>query len=130
MIKFKAFGHKNILGTHAKTLEITKDRELTTKGDCIIGVNSDFSFPELKKVLKAKKIKLILEVDGLKEEITAIPNPDFSSSTELVIRKTDFLSERTLAIKADKGVKDLSRDFVEKLKNPDSVLKVFVSTLE
>ena len=130
MIKFKAFGHKNILGTHAKTLEITKDRELTTKGDCIIGVNSDFSFPELKKVLKAKKIKLILEVDGLKEEITAIPNPDFSSSTELVIRKTDFLSERTLAIKADKAVKDLSRDFVEKLKNPDSVLKVFVSTLE
>ena len=33
-------GHKNILSLHQKTLEITKDDELTSNGDCIVGVLS------------------------------------------------------------------------------------------
>jgi len=36
----------------------------------------------------------------------------------MVLRKSDFPSDRTLGIHADKAAKDLSRDLVEKLKNP------------
>ena len=36
-------GHKNILSLHEKTIEITKDSELTTNGDCIVGVGADIS---------------------------------------------------------------------------------------
>ena len=32
-------GHKNILSLHEKTIEITKDSELTTNGDCIVDVS-------------------------------------------------------------------------------------------
>ena len=31
-------GHKNILSLHKKTIEITKDSQLTVNGDCIVGV--------------------------------------------------------------------------------------------
>ncbi len=34
-------GHKHVLSLHEKTLEITKDKELTPQGDCIVGVNSE-----------------------------------------------------------------------------------------
>ena len=36
-------GHKHVLSLHEKTLEITKDKELTPQRDCIVGVNSDLS---------------------------------------------------------------------------------------
>jgi len=38
-IPFK--GHKNILSLHKKTIEITKESELTINGDCIIGTSAD-----------------------------------------------------------------------------------------
>ena len=36
-----AQGHPNILGTHRMTFEITKEHELSRRGDCIIAVNDD-----------------------------------------------------------------------------------------
>ena len=51
-IKFS--GHENIRSTHKKTIEITKDSELTTKGDCIIGVNASYSCLDLPSSLKEK----------------------------------------------------------------------------
>jgi len=33
-------GHQNIRSLHQRTIEITKDSELTTRGDCIIGINA------------------------------------------------------------------------------------------
>ncbi len=50
-IKFYAYGHENITGKHKTTLEFTKDKSLTEKGDCIIGVNSDFDLDENKKFI-------------------------------------------------------------------------------
>jgi len=41
-----------------------------------------------------------------------------SHPNDLVIRKSEFISDRTLAIKADKSSGDLSKAVVEKLKNP------------
>ncbi|HIG98004.1 TPA: DUF371 domain-containing protein, partial [Candidatus Woesearchaeota archaeon] len=40
---FTAHGHPNILATHRTTLEITKDSELTTRGNCVVAVAADFS---------------------------------------------------------------------------------------
>ena len=34
-------GHRNILSLHEKTIEITKDSELTTNGDCIVGIGAN-----------------------------------------------------------------------------------------
>ena len=47
-------GHKNILSLHEKTIEITKDSELTTNGDCIVGVGADISCIDLPEKMKKK----------------------------------------------------------------------------
>lgn len=138
--EFSAYGHTNITALHATTLELTKDPELSTKGDCIIAVKADFELERLRRFLSCKKIRIIIRITGLKtagltneitasgltEEITAIPNPGFSSSHELVIRKTDFCSERTFAVKADKAAKDIDRRIACALKNTDCRIKATI----
>ncbi len=131
-IVFTAFGHKNVLLTHRTTLEFTKHSSLTKKGDCIVGVKADFSLEKIKKFFsenpesktKGKKIVLMLRAGNSQERITAVPNRNFSSEEEMVIRKGEFISERTFATNSDKAAKELSRDFVEKLKSP--LCKIYV----
>jgi hypothetical protein len=127
-----AFGHVNVLAIHPTTLMITKDKELSKQGDCIIAVGADKATadlsPEFKQKLRDPNTKLIMliESDGLTEQITAYGSAklDFSSSVEMVVRKSDFASERTLAVKANRAANDLSRDFVEKLRNPKNQVKI------
>ena len=42
----------------------------------------------------------------------------------MVIRKSDYVCERTLAVGADKAANDLSRALVEKLKNPKQEVRI------
>ncbi len=124
-MRIYAFGHKNIQATHRTTLEITKDPALTRKGNCIIGINSDFDSKEIKEFIKDKdKIKMILEIESLRDEISFVPNKDFDSKHEIVIRLSDFASDRTLGIKADKSSAEISRKMIEKMKKPASRIKI------
>ena len=133
--KFNAYGHPSILATHKTTLEFTKDAELTLKGDCIVGVNADFDLDKLRNFIKKsnnKKITITIKpvtedrkLAKIKEKITSQINPNFNHDKELVIRKTDFASERTFAIKADKAAFELNGDligFLKKKKNKISVV--------
>ena len=132
---FKAKGHKNLLGTHATTLEFTKDLELTLKGDCIIGVKSDFSVEELKKLKGKIKITLsAAKITGNVSEkesdiITAEINPYFNDDREMVIRTSDFTDKRTFAVNATKAAKDINRELIEKLKNPDTELHIKIEEI-
>src|SRR3989344_1528749 len=99
LYKFHAYGHPNILGTHKTTLEFTKDEELTLNGDCIIGTKADFELSKLNEFIKNannKKITITIETADkkIKEMVTAELNPNFNDDNELVIRKTEFVSER------------------------------------
>ncbi|MBI2654526.1 DUF371 domain-containing protein [Candidatus Woesearchaeota archaeon] len=119
--KFIAYGHPNILATHKTTLEFTKDKVLSLKGDCIVGVNADFDLNELKKFIrKSKNNKVAIKIQSsnkkFQETINAQINPKFNSNKELVIRKTDFVSERTFAIKSNKAAFEVNRDLIEFLK--------------
>ena len=126
-MEFVACGNSNIRATHKTTIELTKDKELSLKGDCIIGVNAGFNINSLKRFVrenKDKKIRIIFSVDNLKEEIIAELNPVFSDHKELVIRKSDFISKRTFAIKANKAACDLDRKLVSLMKDPDKMIKI------
>ena len=130
MVVFNITGHKNILGTHKNTIEFTKDSDLSLKGDCIIGVRADYDLDSLKTLVKNNsELKIIIKVDNLIEEIKAVSNPNFNDEHEIVIRKTDFVSGRTLAVKADKAVIDLDRSLLKKLKNPDAIGKVEITEI-
>ena len=125
-MKFTASGHSNVCSTHATTLEITKDTELTPKGDCIIAVNADYSLEDVKRLLDKDKLTLTMEADGLKETIHFTPNKLFNDEKEIVIRTTDFISKRTLGIQSDKAAKDLSKEFIEKLRNKDKKIIITI----
>ncbi len=119
-MKFFIKGHENMLAKHHSTLEFTKDNFLTKKGDCIIGVGADFDYKELMRLTKKDSIKITITVDDIKDTITAKVNKDFDHKHEIVIRKTSFLSDRTLGIYADKAAVDLDRSLIQKLKNPEA----------
>lgn len=130
MIKFSAYGHENILATHKTTLEFTKDKSLTKKGDCIIGINSDLDLNSIKKFIKKikkKNIKIIIRINNKKEIINCKINKNFNSNREIVIRKSNYSDKRTFAINADKAACDVRREIIKELKNPDSKLEVLIT---
>ena len=127
--KFNAFGHPNILATHKATLEFTKDKAISLKGDCIVGVNSNFELSEIKKFIKNsinKKISITIKTKTKQEKISAELNPNFNSNKELVIRKADFVSERTFAIRANKAAFDLNRNLIDFLKEKNNKISVII----
>ncbi len=63
-----------------------------------------------KKAIKQKNNKKLIE------KINCEVNPGFNSDREIVIRKTEFISERTLGIKADKAASDMGRDLAALLR--------------
>jgi uncharacterized protein len=127
-MKFKIFGHVNILATHPTTLEFTKDKDLTKSGDCIVGVNSDFKIT--KDVLSAKRIRITISSGGVSDIINAEVNPAFNDSHEIVIRKTGFISNRTLGINASKSSIDIDRRIISNLTNPNSFAEVKIEVIE
>lgn len=124
---FYCYGHPNLLAEHKTTLEFTSEPELSLKGDCIIGVKAKFDVAEIQKLLTAEKLNLTITVGRYKEEIIFTPNPDFFSSTEIVVRLGEFVSERTLGTRADKASAHINRKMVELMKNPEQVIEVVIS---
>ncbi len=121
-----AYGHENVLATNRTTLEITKDKHLTKKGDCIIAVSANKALSDLNSRFRETlrqdnaKLSIQIEVGDASETVQA-----FGSSrlillhpTDIVVRKSDYLSDRTLAVKADKAAIDLSDEIVKRLKDP------------
>ena len=127
-----AYGHKNIQAVHPSTLMFTKEKHLSKTGDCIIAVAADKAVadlsPELREKLKKPNAKLTITIEaaGLTQRINASGSPKLvlTNQTDMVIRKGDYISDRTLAVHADKSANDLPRGFVEKLKNPEQKIKI------
>ena len=113
-MKFMAYGHKNILSKHRNTIEFTKDKEVSLRGDCILGVNADYDLLLVKK-LKGK-LKVKIKVDEDEDEFFCYVNEDFNDDHEMVFRISEFNSERTLGLRTTKAAKDIKRSIVEKMK--------------
>jgi len=126
------YGHENIQATHKTTLEFTKDKHLSRKGDCIVAVAADKTLadlnPEFKENLRKPhaKLTILIEAGGIAEQVNAHGSPQLflTHPTDMVIRKSDYVCSRTLAIHANKAAQDLSRELVEKLKKPQQKVKI------
>ena len=114
---FAISGHSNVLATHGKTLEFTKDAHLTLRGDCIVGIKAGFSKERLEKFLGMKKVRIVIKAGNFEDFLTAVPNAGFSSDREMVIRVSDADSERTFAVRGDKAASDLDRHLIAELKS-------------
>jgi len=127
-----ARGHGNIQSNNRTTFEITKETFLTKRGDCIIAVgaskgSADLN-PKFKKAAQNERarMKITIEAGGEVEAVNAWGSPQlsFSHPTDLVVRKSNYVCGRTLAIRADKAAKNLSKKLVEKLRNPNQRVKI------
>lgn len=126
-----ARGHPQITATHSTTMEITKESDVSERGNCIIGVKANKSCADLKLLFKGhlkfgKEMRITISVDGTKETVTAYGSPALLLDDEkgMVIRKSDFIDGRTLAILSNKAAKDLSKSLVEKLKDPNAKVRI------
>jgi hypothetical protein len=130
-------GHENIRSNHQRTLEITKESHLTPRGDCIIGVNAKSSCADLPEELKNKlknpdsKVNFSIKVGDEEFVMDGKGHPDLilSHTEDIVIRKSDFVCPRTLAIKCDKASDLLPRSMVKLLQDPKTI-GTFTITVE
>ena len=130
---FIAKGHENVTSLHKSTFEITTDKTLTLKGDCIIGVKSDVTLNDLPNELKNKiktdnqKIELFLETNNYSDKIVGYGSSKLTLDhpSDMVCRKSDFTCNRTLMINSDKAAKDLDKNLINELKK-GSKLKVTI----
>ena len=144
-LRFTVRGHLNIRATHPSTLEFTKEEWLSLKGDCIAGVEASFTEEDIRRFMKetfeaagsvhGKLVRISIELffddsKEPKERITAVLNPGFRHPKEMVIRTSDFHSERTLGMRASKAAAHLDRGLVEQLQNPAAKMWVVISSLE
>ncbi len=125
-IKFS--GHENIRSNHQKTIEITKESHLTPQGDCIIGVNATSSCADLPLEFKEKlkdpnsKISFVIKVADYEFHVTGKGHENLilTHTEDIVIRKSDFICPRTLAVKCDKASDLLPREMVSLLQNSNT----------
>ena len=130
-------GHKHVLSLHEKTLEITKDDELTPQGDCIVGVNSGISCIDLPEKIKKKiqnpetKIKFTLKVGKFSFKVQGHGSEKLTLKhvSAIVLRKSAFTCSRTIAINCDKASSDIPRDLVRLLQDPQTKGKMIIEVL-
>lgn len=118
-------GHKNIVSLHTRTIEITKDSNLTKSGDCIVGVSANKACNDLNPALKSR-----LTTKGTIVNITIIVEPhefelygygnnglDITHEHDIVLRKSSYVDSRTLVVSCDKSAVDIPRNMVSSLTN-------------
>jgi len=130
-----AYGHPNITATHATTIEITKASEIKEDADCIIAVKANKGCKDLSEGMKdalknGRKVEITIEAGGVEDNIVVYGSPalKLTHPEDIVIRKSDFIDDRTLAILADKAASELKREIIEKLKTPNIEIKITLET--
>jgi len=135
--KIQFRGHRNILGTHRNTLEITKDEEISKRADCIIGVKaskgcSDLDPRLMTHINSGSKLEFEITVQNLSFHFAGFGSPDLelSDPREIVFRKSDFLSPRTLAIGCDAAAVDIPREIIHLLSDPATMGTIQITAQE
>lgn len=134
--EIKFHGHKNVLSLHSRTIEITKDPNLTKKGDCILGVSANKACNDLDSSIKNRLrttgtvVKISIVVEPFEFEVSGYGSNalEISHGHDIVLRKSNYVDSRTLAVSCDKSAFDIPRNLVTLLTNADTkgMLKISV----
>lgn len=126
----RARGDPLVRATHPTTFEVTKDMRLTGAGDCIIGVAADKGAvdldPDLRALLRDDRAVLTtrLAAGGKTVIVRSRGSSAFSLDhpTDLVWRRSDFISDRTVGIRSDRVAATLPREFVAALQRGEELV--------
>ena len=130
--RLTARGHPNITATHPTTLEITKESSLTRKGDCIVAVAATKGLKDFSKNFRMacmndnSRILLELYASGMVETVLGRGSRLLTliDPEDIVIRKSNSVTDRTLMIEADKAAVDLSRRLVRELRSSSTRIHI------
>ena len=119
-------GHAMVRSTHPTTIELTTEEYLTESGDCIVGVGASKGCSGLdgrvKDMLRRAgsvvTIKLVVGSESFTVRARGDPRLELSHPHDLVVRRSDFVSDRTLALGADSAARSIPRSMVFLLKDP------------
>jgi len=122
-------GHRMIRSVHRKTIEVTTDEHLTENGDCVIGVGANRGCADLDDEVKSAlrrdhaRVRVMISTGGESFELMAEGDSglELSHPGDIVIRRSRFISDRTLAVGASAAAIDIPRSIVLTLKNPLAV---------
>lgn len=122
------YGHPNVRCLHERTIEVTTESHLTVRGDCIIGVKASKACRHLNDLLKSRiqndqtTVKIEISVENVAIEINGTGHRNLSllSGTDVVMRRSNFISSRTLCINCDKGSVDIPQEMIKLLQDPSS----------
>jgi uncharacterized protein len=130
------FGHPNIQSLHLRAIEVTKNPNLTLRGDCIIGVRANKGCkdlnPSLQRLLKKEDsvVRLSIITGNLFYRLNAFGNSRIMllDAQDIVIRKTNFVCSRTLCVNSDKASLDIPREIIRSLKDPErrAILSIYI----
>jgi hypothetical protein len=133
--KVTFFGHRNIRCLHNRTIEITKESSLSTRGDCIVGISASKACNDFDSEFKARLCdstrKMVLEiiVNDLTFQMHGFTDQRLTLSNchDIVIRKSRYTCPRTICVLCDKGSSDIPRNLVKELQNPSTAAKLTIS---
>ena len=122
-------GHAMVRSSHPTTIEITTEDYLTENGDCIIGVGATKGCAGLDRGVKeglregGSRVSITFTVGGATFNLKAQGDPRLSLTHphDMVIRTSEFISDRTLAIRASAAARQIPREMVRLLKDSKSV---------
>jgi hypothetical protein len=118
-----------VTSAHPTTIEVTTEDHLTPRGDCIVGVGSSSGCAQLdekvKEGLRRKgsrvTVRLVVGSHAFRVKAEGDPRLELSDPSDIVIRRSDFVSDRTLAVHADAAARDIPREMVRLLRDPSTV---------
>lgn len=121
-----AWGHPNISAKNRTTFEITRDDHLTLRGDCIIAIKASKGAKDLSEEFKSSvrsenaTITIIIEAGTSKDVVVGRGHPHLTLSHphDLVVRKSTYVSDRTLAVGANKTAFNFSKNLKIELQKP------------
>ncbi len=123
--KIYAFGHENILSTHKTTIELTKVKNLTRKGNCIVGINATKACFDLNSTLKekinnGKKLKVTLKIENIQDSFYGFGNKELRllDKDDMVFRTSNYICNRTVLVNCTKSSNEINRALIEMLKIP------------
>ena len=131
----EARGHSHIRATHRTTFEITKDSNLTKNGNCIVAVSASKGLQDLSEEFAVycrndnSVITVRMELDGMVEKAVGRGNRllRLSHPSNLVVRRSRFVCERTLMIESNKSASDLKRSFVSHLQRSRQKIEILLT---
>jgi len=126
-VSFVCRGHPNVTATHDKTLEVTRDADISRRATCVVGVASEHD----DRALLALRgpVEITLECDGARDTFSATMSPFFLGDSSLVFRRGTGLRGRTVAFDASKTAATIDRALAERLGTSQSTLTVTITAV-